>query len=289
MTVPTRPVMRYHGGKYRLAPKIIAHFPEHRRYVEPFGGAASVLMRKPSVECEVYNDLDGELVNVFRVLRDPVLKEQLRIAATLTPYARDEYEESYRAATDPVEQARRTVFRAYASFGGCGQRRYRTGMRPAMGGRGNRPELDWRGWPSQIPAFHERLSRVMIENVDAIELIGKYDRADTLFYIDPPYPHSTRSMVRTASHFHYAVEMSDDDHRRLRSVLGVLRAAVVVSGYACPLYDNELYAGWERHELRALANGGAERVEILWIKPAGVEMPMPRSPAQSMLALEVAS
>jgi DNA adenine methylase len=269
VTAPTRPVLRYHGGKWRLAPWIISHFPAHSRYVEPFGGAASVLVRKDPVDCEVYNDLDAELVNVFRVLRDPILSEQLRVAATLTPYARDEYELSYATGvSDPVEAARRTVFRAYASFGGCGQRRYRTGMRPALGGRGNRPELDWRGWPSQVTAFCDRLSTVQIENVDALKLVEKYDRADTLFFIDPPYPHSTRSMVQTASHFHYAVELTDDDHRRLAAVQHRCEAAVVVSGYACPLYDDELYSGWTRSVRAARANGGKPRTEVVWLNPA---------------------
>jgi DNA adenine methylase len=225
-------------------------------------------MRKESVDCEVYNDLDGELVNVFRVLRDPVLSEQLRVAATLTPYAREEYETSYVAALDAVEAARRTVFRAYASFGGCGQRRYRTGMRPALGGRGNRPELDWRGWPSQVAAFHERLSTVHIEQCDALKLLRKYDRADTLFFVDPPYPHSTRSMVQTASHFHYAVEMSDDDHRALAEQLHSMVGMVVVAGYGCSLYDVELFADWTRTTRPARANGGKPRTEVLWMNLA---------------------
>jgi DNA adenine methylase len=268
MTAPTRPVMRYHGGKWRLAPWIISHFPEHARYVEPYGGAASVLVRKDVVDCEVYNDLDEDLVNVFRVLRDPALAERLRVVATLTPYARAEYELSYSAAVDPVERARRTVFRAYSSFGGTGARRCRTGMRPALGGRGNRPELDWRGWPSQIPAFHERLSRVHIEQADALKLLRKYDRADTLFFVDPPYPHSTRSMVQTASHYHYAVELTDEDHRRLGEQLRAMVGMVVVSGYACELYDDELFSGWQRRTRLARANGGKERTEVLWLNEA---------------------
>lgn len=266
-----------------MAPWIIKQFPPHTRYVEPYGGGASVLMRKEPVDCEVYNDLDAELVNVFRVLRDPVMAEHLRIATTLTPYARDEYELSYTESDDPVEQARRTIFRAYASFGGTGQRRYRTGMRPAMGGRGNRPELDWRGWPATVPALCDRLSAVHIEHVDALELIVKYDRRDTLFYVDPPYPHSTRSMVLDASHMHYRHEMSDDDHAELASVLARCDGAVVVSGYACPLYDDDLYAGWERREKHARANGGAARLEVVWIKPSGEQRAAPRAHVQSSL------
>jgi DNA adenine methylase len=281
VTALSRPVLRYHGGKWRLAPWIISLFPEHNRYLEPYGGGGSVLMRKPPVDCEVYNDLDGEIVNFFRVLRDPVLSEQLRRAVTLTPYARAEHRLSYVHTEDPDEQARRTAFRAYSSYSGASRRM--TGMRPTLGARGNRPELDWRGWPSHIPAWCDRLSTVQIECVDALAAIAKWDREDTLIYADPPYPFSTRTMVRTQSHYHYSIELSDDDHRVLAAALSACRSAVVVSGYSCALYDEELYAGWERHEHHARANGTADRTEVLWIKPAGVAMQAPRSSVQASL------
>lgn len=276
-----RPIMRYHGGKWRLAPWIIKHFPSHVRYVEPYGGGGSVLIRKAASDCEVYNDLDGEIVNVFRVLRDPILSEQLRRVCTLTPYSKAEHKLSYLDSGDPVEQARRTLFRAYSSYSGASKRM--TGMRPSLGARGNRPELDWRGWPSNVPAFCNRLSTVQIDCCDALGLIRKYDRADTLFYVDPPYPHGTRTMVKSESHFHYAVEMSDDDHRRLATLLCSCVGAVVVSGYACELYDNELYPNWLRDEKGGVrANGAATRTEVLWSKPAGVRLPRPRMAVQSL-------
>jgi DNA adenine methylase len=278
MTAPARPVLRYHGGKWRIAPWIIEHFPKHDRYLEPYGGGGSILMRKERVECEVYNDLDGEIVNFFRVLRDPNLSEQLRRAATLTPYARAEHRLSYVRSDDPVEQARRTAFRAYSSYSGASRRL--TGMRPTLGHRGNRPELDWRGWPSHIPAFCDRLSTVQIECTDALVAIAKWDREDTLIYADPPYPHSTRTMVRTQSHYHYAIELTDDDHRELAAALAACRSTVIVSGYGCALYDQELYAGWERHTRRARANGKGDRMEVIWMKPAGVVLPAPASSVQ---------
>src|SRR3954471_8601570 len=104
MSEPTRPVLRYHVGKWILAPWIISHFPSHRVYTEAFGGAASVLMRKPRSYGEVYNDLDGEIVNLFHVLRGPRAGE-LIASLRLTPFARIEFEESYETAADPVEQA----------------------------------------------------------------------------------------------------------------------------------------------------------------------------------------
>ena len=111
---PSRPILRYHGGKWILAPWIISHFPPHRVYVEPFGGAASVLLRKPRSYAEVYNDLDREIVSLFRVARER--GEELRRALELTPFARQEYLEAWHPSDDPLEQARRTVIRAYMGF-----------------------------------------------------------------------------------------------------------------------------------------------------------------------------
>lgn len=114
---PTRPVLRWHGGKWRLAPWIIGHFPPHRIYVEPFGGAASVLMRKPRAYAEVYNDLDHLVVNLFRVLRDPARGGALIEALRLTPFAREEFEESIEPGEEPLEMARRLVIRSFMGFG----------------------------------------------------------------------------------------------------------------------------------------------------------------------------
>src|SRR5690606_17939073 len=104
--------------KWRLAPWIISHFPPHQVYVEPFGGAASVLMQKHRVYAEVYNDLDGEVVNVFRVLRDPDTAARLERALRFTAFARDEYESAYEPCDDPVEQARRTIVKGAMGYGG---------------------------------------------------------------------------------------------------------------------------------------------------------------------------
>src|SRR5690606_38406754 len=114
---PKRPVVRYHGGKWTLAPWLISHFPQHRIYVEPFCGGASVLMRKPRVYSECINDLNGEMVNLFRVLRDESQALRLQRALYFTPFARDEFFEAYQSATDPVETARRTIVKAFMGFG----------------------------------------------------------------------------------------------------------------------------------------------------------------------------
>ena len=136
---PTRPVIRYHGGKWRLAPWIISHFPEHRIYVEPFGGAGSTLIRKRRCYAEIYNDLDSEVVNVFRVLRDPSTAVALREAIELTPFGRAEFEAAYEPTDEPIERARRTIIRAYMGFGSASYNaQHGTGFRSIASSRPTR-------------------------------------------------------------------------------------------------------------------------------------------------------
>lgn len=260
---PTRPVLRYHGGKWRLAPWIIGHFPAHRVYVEPFGGAASVLMRKPRTYSEVYNDLDGELVNLFRVLR--TAGDRLIRALSLTPFARDEFVESYTPAADTVEQARRTVVRSFMGFGSNAHNR-KTGFRANSNRSNTTPAHDWGNYPQSVPAMVERLRGVVIENRPAVEVIRQHDGPLTLHYVDPPYPSGTRDDGADYGH-----EMTDDDHRELAAVLRSVEGMVVLSGYPCDLYDRELYPDWHRVTRRALADGARERTEVLWLNPAAVD------------------
>lgn len=254
---PTRPILRYHGGKWRLAPWIISHFPEHRVYVEPFGGAASVLIRKKRSYAEVYNDLDSEIVNLFRVVRDN--GHELKRLLALTPFAREEYFESWLSTDDPIEQARRTVIRSFMGFGsaaatlrggragqiGAGFRANSnrssttpahdwhhfagTGFRTYTGesdGRRNRHTLpcgDWATYESALDPIIERLRGVVIEHRDAVEVIAAHDGDKTLHYVDPPYVSSTRDKGSD-----YAHEMSDADHVRLAEKLHSVRGAVAV-------------------------------------------------------------
>ena len=268
MTV-ARPALRYHGGKFRLAPWILQFFPPHSVYVEPYGGGASVLLRKPRAHTEVYNDIADEIVNVFRVLRDPAQAAELQRLVALTPAARAEFLLSYERADDPVEQARRTVVRSFMGFGsGAVFTKHATGFR--TGARGDRHKSaahDLVTWPAQVPAFVERLRGVTIESRDALLVLQSADGPGTLHYVDPPYPHSTRGNAR-GTRQKYAMEMSDDDHRSLAGVLQDLQGMVVLSGYPCDLYDRELFAGWERHQVDALADGARKRTEVVWLNPA---------------------
>ncbi len=259
----SRPALRYHGGKWRLAPWIISHFGAHRTYVEPFGGGASVLLRKQRAYGEIYNDIDEAIVSFFRVLRDPVSSEKLERLVRLTPFARGEFLDAYAPTDDPVEAARRLLIRSFMGFGSDGiLATMRTGFRAGARRSGTTPATDWSRWPDQIGALCERLRGVVVENRPALDVIGKHDADDTLFYVDPPYVHDTRSRVGAGRG--YAHEMSDTDHIDLARLLENVKGAVVLSGYRCRLYD-QIYEGWTRVDRVTHADGARVRVESLWL------------------------
>lgn len=239
-----------------MAPWIISHFPEHRIYVEPYGGAASVLLRKDRSYAEVYNDLDGELVNLFRVARDNGT-ELVRLLE-LTPFARDEFRGSYSPSGDPLEQARRTVIRSFMGFGSNSHNK-KTGFRSCSNRSGTTPAHDWMHYPDCLSAIIDRLRGVVIENRDALSVVKTHDTPKTLHYVDPPYVPASRDKG-----IDYRHEMSEDDHCRMAEVLNSLRGNVIVSGYPSSLYDR-LFAGWNRVERIALADGAKKRTEVLWM------------------------
>lgn len=262
-----RPLVRYHGGKWRLAPWIISNLPTHRVYVEPFGGGASVLLRKPRAYGEIYNDLDGEIVNLFRVARDR--GDELIRLLRLTPFARAEFELSYRRPRSRIERARRTLVRSFQGFGSaavCGEV---SGFRANSNRSGTTPAHDWRNYPDALERIIDRLQGVVIEQRDAVEVMRAHDAEDALHYLDPPYVHATRSEKRrnTVTRKEYKHEMADADHIELARVLRTLRGAVVLSGYPCDLY-RELYRDWVRVAHVSHADGARARVECLWFNDA---------------------
>ncbi len=266
-----RPVMRYHGGKWKLAPWVISFFPPHKTYVEAFGGGASVLLRKPRVNGEVYNDLDGEVVNVFRVLRDPETAAQLRRRLALTPFAREEFRRTYTAPADPIEAAAFVIARSFMGFGSAASTRtHVTGFRTSSKrdlGTSSTPAVEWGQYPDEVPRFVERLRGVVIENRDAIAVMAQHDDPKTLHYVDPPYVHSTRSSLRNPNgnrgHY-YRHELTDEEHERLADFLHSAAGMVVLSGYPSELY-NRLFSDWYRVERPHLADGGRRRVEVMWL------------------------
>lgn len=261
----TRPPVKWHGGKRYLAARIIAHFPPHRIYLEPFGGAASVLLNKPPVEVETYNDLDRRITRLFRVLRDH--GDEFLAKARLTPYSQIEFDEAAKypkGATD-VDKAFCDFVRWRQSFGGKGANwSYTTGR--ARGGMAGDVNAWWTAIEG-LPRIIDRLRRVQILCQPAIDAIRRFDHRDALIYCDPPYVHSTRSKGGTDV---YGVEMSDDDHRELAAVLNSCQAKVVLSGYPSPLYA-KLYKGWRKvaFDIANHAAGGRSKSrqrECLWIK-----------------------
>ncbi|MFC0268537.1 DNA adenine methylase [Kushneria aurantia] len=266
------PIMRYHGGKWRIAKWVIQHFPKHRVYVEPYGGAAGVLLQKPPSSAEVYNDLDGEIVNVFRVLRDRALAERLVELCRFTPFARSELNLSQEQTEAPVEQARRTLLRAWASFGSAGATRGNSGMRTFT-----RPDgvylgvaHAWARVADAIPEFAERFRRVVIENRPAIDVMLQHDSKETLHYIDPPYLPETRSQ---GSSRYYRHEMTVEDHEELLEAVRRLGGMVVMSGYDSVLYNNRL-SGWTQFSLPTSGSsrmGSVSRTECLWVSPRTAE------------------
>ena len=258
-----RPPVKWHGGKYYLAPRIASLLPAHHTYVEPFGGAASVLLNKAPSLVEVYNDLDGRITRLFRVLRDH--GQEFVRRASLTPYSEAEFKECLLSSDkkDEIEMARMDFVRWRLSIGGRGdafsftQHRVRRGMADVVSGFLS--AID-----DELPMIIERLRRVQITQRNALDVIRKWDSPETVFYCDPPYVHASR--VRSDV---YGKEMSDDDHRALLSLLGKCKGKIVLSGYATQLYE-EFLGEWHvmKFDMANHAAGGrvkARTCEMLWL------------------------
>lgn len=256
-----RPPVKWHGGKFYLARKIVALFPPHHTYVEPFGGAASVLLNKPPSPVEVYNDIDERITRLFRVLRDHPEEFSRRLA--LTPYSEREWQLSGLPADDEIEQARRDFVRWRQSIGGRGDtfsytlHRTRRGMADVVSGFLS--AID-----EHLPAIIERLRRVQIVCRNALEVIRTWDSHQTLFYCDPPYYPDT--VTRPGVYRH---TMSPQDHKNLLELLCTCRGKVILSGYPNELYDKTLGC-WRRvvFDVPNHAAGGRKKkrcFEVLWL------------------------
>jgi len=269
--VPSRPLLRYLGSKWRLAPWIMAHMPPHDIYVEPFGGGASVLLRKPPCRTEVYNDLDQELVGLFRILRTAEAKDLIR-QLELTPYARAEYCAALEPVGEPLERARQLIVRSHMGHGTRGTRVDRAAGFRSDGTSGTtRVAGEWADFPEVLRAIVERLRGVSIEQRPAIDLIDYWDSPETLFYLDPPYLPATRSAkAKQAEGYHvYAHEMTVAEHEELLERVQSIKGMVLISGYPSRLYDRHL-AGWQRHKTSSRSHRNSPRTELLWLNDAAV-------------------
>ena len=256
-----KPPVPYFGGKMTVGPAIAKLLPDHQHYVEPYCGSLAVLLAKLPSPHETVNDIDLELVTFWRVLRER--PHELARVCALTPHSRSEHQAAYDEADEDLEVARRLFVKLTQGRAGTTRR---TGWRHYVypAGRTSMPAY-LRGYVERLTPAVERLARVSLECMPALDLIAKYGvEPDVLLYVDPPYLGSTRSRSWDG----YVHEMrAEVDHRALAEALHVARAAVVISGYPSDLYDRELYVGWDRHTIAASTGQGgtwANRVEVLW-------------------------
>lgn len=260
----TRAALRYFGGKWQIAPWVIAHLPAHRIYVEPFGGAASVLLRKPPSAIEVYNDLDEEIVGIFRILQDPAQCSHLIRRLRRTPYARASFEQAFQPTCCPITRAQRAIVRASMAFhhGALFDLNKRT-FADARHRSANRSKAhEWTSYPRHLVRICQRLQNVIIERRDALDIIRAQDTPDTLFFVDPPYLPSTRSSTS------YRCELTQDQHIQLLTRLQAIQGHAVIAGYPSALYD-DLLQGWHRIQRPHRAAGSQRpRTEVLWISPS---------------------
>ena len=268
MTTPTRPLLRYHGGKWTQRRHILAYMQTpHTVFLSWFAGGGSVEMMKPRVHTEVWNDRWGLVVNLYRVLRNRSQAAELERLLRLTPYARDEWNYvnslDWSTVTDPVELARLMIFRSFSGYGsGSTNPNYSTGFRGSSSRSGFGPSRDWQNYPDQISRFTDRLQGITFENLHYRNLPDKHDTLHTLHYADPPYMLGTRNSNGEV----YAYEMTDADHAEFLTMALRMNGQMIISAYETDLY-NDLLTDWTKVQYGAIADGGRDRTETLYINP----------------------
>lgn len=255
----------WYGGKYSHLDWLLPLLPSCHHYCEPFGGSAAVLLNREPSAVETYNDIDGEVTNFFRVLRNGT--DRLIKAIALTPFSREEF--ALACVIDPtlgdLERARRFYVRARQVRTGLAQSaslgrwaNCKNTSRAGMAGAVSR----WLGAVEDLPEIALRLLRVQIENRPASEVIRLYDSPTTLFYCDPPYIHESRQDNNA-----YAYEMTDQEHLQLAELLNSIVGMVAISGYDCDLM-NSLYPESRWFKIvgpsRTIHSTKDKRTEVLW-------------------------
>ncbi len=256
----------WYGGKYSHLNWLLPLLPKTAHYCERFGGSAAVLLNREPSDVETYNDIDGEVANFFRVLRDK--KNELIYAIGMTPFSREEFRLAIETknsddTVSDVERARRFFVRARQVRTGLAQTasvgRWANCLKTSRAGMAGAVSR-WLGSVEGLEFIASRLLRVQIENDDALKVIKRYDSSNTLFYCDPPYPHGSRGDANA-----YQYEMSDQEHIKLVQRLNQVSGRVALSGYRCDLMD-ELYKGWKVHaaKTKKALSVKSDRTEILW-------------------------
>ena len=272
------PFLRYAGSKWRLADWICDHLPAHDQYLEPFLGSGAIFFNKTPAAVETINDIDGEVINLFRMVREQ--PHALALAVSLTPYARGEQELSWEPTPggDPVERARRYLTRVWLNHGMDSYAHGGFARTRAVGGHGNSSRVPvWNQVPARIMGAIERLKDAQIEQRPAISLIAEHADPGCLIYADPPYMPRSRTHGRL-----YAHEMLAADHVELLTALLNHPGPVVLSGYASNLYDDAL-ASWTRLQTAGFADTAVKRTEVLWLNPTTTRR-LERGRAQTNLA-----
>lgn len=255
--VEMRPVLKYPGSKWKMAEWIISLMPPHKSYLEPFFGSGAVFFKKEPSRIETINDMDGEIVNLFRCIREE--PEELMRCVTMTPYSRAEYEQAwekfrFRAGVPSVgvEAARMTLVRYWQSHGSTSV--YKGGWKNDRAGREYAYDMRyWRQLPEWIAAAATRLKDAQIEQAPAVDVIRRFQHPEVLIYADPPYVISKRKGRQ------YVVDMVEDaEHIELLEALKDHTGPVILSGYDNELYDRHLQ-GWMKLHKKALAEGGWEK------------------------------
>ena len=257
-----RPPLRYFGAKARLAPWIVSYFPPHTCYCEPYCGAAGVFFHKTPSTIEVINDIDSQVVNFFRTLREET--ERFIQAIQMTPYSRDEYTQALQPSRDSFEDARRFYIRSWQGWLGNNRRdtswRYQTNDNS-----GKSLAADWNA-TEHLWGIAWRLKQALIENDDALTVIARYDTPDTLFYLDPPYQSHTISL-RWANHA-YTHNVDDQHHRQLLHQLQHIQGMAIISSYPSPMYEHMLRDWQRRTTTTRTTNTANTKTEVIWISPA---------------------
>lgn len=255
----------WYGGKFSHLEWLLPLLPDSHHYCEPFAGSGAVLINREPSSVETYNDIDGEVVNFFRVLRNH--RKPLMEAIALTPFSREEFHLALSVngkKISDVERARLFFIRARQTRSGLAQTsslgrwaNCKNTSRAGMSGVVSR----WLGSVEGLPEISERLLRVQIENRPALEIIKLYDSEGTLFYCDPPYVHSTRGDSKA-----YGFEMDEDEHVKLAGALKRAKGKVAISGYRCDLMDG-LYKGWRRFDATPKQAHSIKQIrqECLWM------------------------
>ncbi len=246
-----RSLFRYFGGKAQLAPWITSYFPPHEYYIEPFCGAASVFFQKHPAKYELLNDLNSDVVNIFRILQSEEKAARLVRQLYFTPYSREIYNSSFDADNNASDIDRAVRFLTIASMSfnadsvnGHNRNGFRGYFKSLDYKRFTIPAQDWANWINYLDFFCARLQGVLIENIDAFKIIEKYrDHADVFWYFDPPYVHSTRQNLNCKYH----TELTDFEHESLVSKLLSIKGKVIISGYDCEIYSNFEAAGWKKY------------------------------------------